>query len=359
MEKIKVFVIDGSIVIRRRLSEIINSSQFLEIVGTSASLYEAKEKIEKLNPDVVTLDIEVSHIDDIVFLKDLMHLRPIPVVMISAMTEKGSRLIVKALELGVVDYIKKPTVSVSEGLLTLAGTIVTKIRMAAKVNVTALHGNKGGNKGSNKVVKYSSTLSSNGNKKLLKNEIGLIAIGASTGGVEATKRLLSDLPREMPPIAIVQHMPSGFTHSYAARLNSILDADVYEFSGKEKPLLPSHIYIANGNQHFSIRATSGRYLGYCTDDAPVNQHRPAVDVLFNSVAACASGRSIAILLTGMGVDGAAGMENIKQTGAVTIAQDEQSSVVWGMPKVAIEKGSANYILPLDKIGPFIVDLCYG
>ena len=350
MKKISVLIVDDSALIRNLLSQIINSSHFLEVIGTSADPYDARKKIKQLNPDVITLDVEMPRMDGITFLKNLMRLRPMPVLMISTLTEKGSQVTMEALELGAVDYIAKPKVSVADELPKLTDDIVTKIRIAAKANITALT--------QDKPVK-SVSLSNNSAKKTLKDEIGLIAIGASTGGVEATKRLLSDLPKEMPPIVIVQHMPAGFTTSYANRLNSTLAAEVHEFSGNEKALMPNHIYIANGSQHLAVRSSGGRLLGYCIDSEPVNRHRPAVDVLFDSVAECMRGRSIAVLLTGMGVDGATGMANVKQTGAVTVAQDEASSVVWGMPRVAIEQGSANYILALDKIGPFLVERCYG
>ena len=350
MKKIKVLIVDDSALIRNLLSEIISSSDFLEVIGTSADPYDAREKIKQLNPDIITLDVEMPRMDGITFLKNLMRLRPMPVLMISTLTEKGSDITMQALELGAVDYIAKPKVSVAEALPKLTDDIVTKIRIAARANITALT--------SSKPIKVA-PVEKSVNKKVLKDEIGIIAIGASTGGVEATKRMLSDLPKEMPPIVVVQHMPAGFTASYANRLNGSLAAEVSEFCGPDQTLLPNHIYIANGNEHLAVRSSGGRFLGYCDGSAPVNRHCPAVDVLFDSVASCAKGRAIAVLLTGMGVDGAAGMANIKKTGAITVAQDEASSVVWGMPRVAVEQGSANYVLSLEKIGPFLVERCYG
>lgn len=350
MKKITVLIVDDSALIRNLLSEIINASHFLEVIGTSADPYEAREKIKKLQPDVITLDIEMPRMDGITFLKNLMRLRPMPVLMISTLTEKGSEITLKALELGAVDYIAKPKISVAEKLSELADDITTKIRIAAKANISAY------SEHSHPVV--APVLSLN-RKKELKDDIGLIAIGASTGGVEATKRLLSMLPKAMPPIVIVQHMPAGFTHSYAKRLDSLLEATVTEFSGAEKVLEAGGIYIANGDQHLAVRTSGGRILGYCKNADPVNRHRPAVDVLFDSVAEFIKGQAVGVLLTGMGVDGAAGMAKLEKIGAITVAQDEASSVVWGMPRVAIEQGAAKYTLSLDKIAPFLIERCYG
>ncbi len=350
VKKITVLIVDDSALIRNLLSEIINDSEFLEVIGTSADPYDAREKIKQLNPDVITLDVEMPRMDGITFLKNLMRLRPMPVVMISTLTDKGSDVTLQALELGAVDYIAKPKISVAEELPALANDIVTKIRIAAKANIAAFTEKKTSN-----VVPFKPGVG----KKTLKDEIGLIAIGASTGGVEATKHLLAELPKEMPPIVIVQHMPAGFTTSYSSRLNSMLEANVIEFIGADRELLPNNIYVANGNQHLAVRTSGGRILGHCEDSDPVNRHRPAVDVLFESVAEYIQGRTIAVLLTGMGVDGAAGMEKVKASGAVTVAQDEASSVVWGMPRVAIEQGAANYVLSLDKIAPFLIERCYG
>ena len=350
MKKISVLIVDDSALIRNILSEIINASDFLEVIGTSADPYEAREKIKELNPDIITLDVEMPRMDGITFLKNLMRLRPMPVVMISTLTEKGSQITVQALELGAVDYIAKPKVSVVEELPKLADDIVTKIRIAARANVNAL---------SEESSKVNVTLHQSISKKVMKDDIRLIAIGASTGGVEATKRLLMDFPLTMPPIVIVQHMPSGFTTSYANRLDAVLSAKVSEFTGPDQDLVEGHIYIANGSQHLAVRTNGKRITGYCVDSEPVNRHKPAVDVLFGSVAECIREHSIAVLLTGMGVDGAEGMGKIKQAGSITVAQDEASCVVWGMPRVAIEQGHASYVMSLNKIGPFLVERCYG
>jgi len=350
MNRIKVLIIDDSALIRNLLFEIIDNNDFLEVVGASADPYDAREKIKALRPDVITLDVEMPRMDGITFLKNLMRLRPMPVLMISTLTERGSDITLKALELGAVDYIAKPKVSGVEKLNELADDITTKIRIAAKANISAYK------ELDNQPKKKEASIF---RKKIMKDDVSLIAIGASTGGVEATKRILSLLPKEMPPIVIVQHMPEGFTSSYAKRLDGHLDASVIEFSGSDRVLLPGHIYVANGGQHIAVRTSAGRILAYCIDSEPVNRHRPAVDVLFNSVAKFIQGQAIGVLLTGMGIDGASGMGKLKKTGAITIAQDEASSVVWGMPRVAIEQGVVKYTLSLDKIAPFLIERCYG
>ena len=350
MKKITVLIVDDSALIRNMLAQIINSSDFMEVIGTSADPYEAREKIKQLNPDVITLDVEMPRMDGITFLKNLMRLRPMPVVMISTLTEKGSQTTLEAMELGAIDYIAKPKIEVAEELPKIADEIITKIRIAAKANISALDKNK---------AMQSTPYKPNLAKKVLKDDIELIAIGASTGGVEALKVVLSDLPETMPPIVIVQHMPGTFTSSFAKRLNASVKLTVTEFSGDEKPLLPNNVYLANGHQHLAIRASGNRVLGNCVDSEPVNRHKPAVDVLFDSVAAHIQGRAIAVLLTGMGYDGAEGMAKIKNTGAITIAQDEASSVVWGMPRIAVERDAASYVLGLEKIAPFLIERCYG
>lgn len=343
-----MLIVDDSSLIRHLLTEIINKSDSLVTIGTAVDPYDAREKIKKLRPDVLTLDIEMPKMDGLTFLKNLMRLRPMPVVMVSTLTDKGSEYTLTALELGAVDYIAKPRLSIAQELPMLADNIVSKIKVAAKANVDALEHQHLAN-----IVAIDSPI----RKKLQKN-IHLIAIGASTGGVEATKALLAGLPENMPPIVIVQHMPANFTKAYADRLNSLVKANVSEFNGEAKELLVNHIYIANGAQHIVVKKTGARLIGSCQDSEPVNRHKPAVDVLFNSVANAIRSNGISILLTGMGVDGAAGMSAMKKSGAVTVAQDEKSSVVWGMPRAAIEQSAADYVLPLNKIASFLVDRCY-
>lgn len=348
MSKIKVLIVDDSSLIRHLLTEIINQSSCLEAVGAAVDPYDAREKIKKLKPDVLTLDVEMPKMDGLTFLKNIMRLRPMPVVMVSTLTDKGSEYTLAALELGAIDYIAKPKLAMAKELPMLANNIVSKIKIAAKANIGALEYQHLAN-----IVAIDSPI-----RKKLQKDIHLIAIGASTGGVEATKALLVNLPENMPPIVIVQHMPAGFTKAYADRLNSLLKANVSEFNGEAKELLINHIYIANGDQHLVVKKTGARLMGVCQDSEPVNRHRPAVDVLFNSVANAVKSNGISILLTGMGIDGAAGMSAMKESGAMTIAQNEKSSVVWGMPRAAIEQSAADHVLPLNEIASFLVNRCY-
>ena len=349
MKKIKVLIIDDSALIRKLLSEILSADPQIEVVGKAVDPYDAREKIKKLNPDVITLDIEMPKMDGITFLKNVMRLRPLPVVMISTLTEKGAEITLNALELGAVDYISKPKVSVTENLSALSSDIIAKVKSAARANVQS-------NAIASSADRVKSSVST-GSKNINKN-IKLIAIGASTGGVEATKYLLQTLPDQMPPILIAQHMPASFTTSYAKRLDSLIPQTVTEFVGKERKLEANHVYLANGNEHLCVKAKGSEITAYCLGGEPVNRHKPSVDVLFDTVAETCSKNSIAVLLTGMGVDGAAGLSKVKESGGLTIAQDKDSSVVWGMPRVAIEQGAAMHTLALDKMGSFITGQCY-
>lgn len=346
MNKTKVLIVDDSALIRTLLTEIISQDSALEVIGSARDPYDAREKIKKLNPDVITLDIEMPKMDGVTFLKNIMRLRPLPVVMISTLTEKGADITLRSLEMGAVDYVAKPKIAAAEELPKLARDIVSKIKSAAKANISTTR--------SASVQPAVSKISQRPN-----NRYSLIAIGASTGGVEATKTLLQLLPEEMPPIVVVQHMPGAFTSSYARRLDGHIVFEVNEFFGGEQRLEHNHVYIANGNEHLCIKSNGQGFVGYCQDSEPVNRHKPAVDVLFDSLAIDSCSRVIAVLLTGMGVDGAAGMSKIKDKGGITIAQDKDSSVVWGMPRVAVEQGAAMHTLPLEKISKFIIEQCYG
>ncbi len=347
VEKVKVLVVDDSELIRNILTEIINDDD-LEVVGVAIDPYDARDKIKKLSPDVITLDIEMPRMDGITFLSNLMRLRPMPVVMISTLTEKGADVTIQALELGAVDFIPKPVSNVMHNINLIRSEIIFKIKSAACANLSALAINNGHEK--NVAVKKP--------KRTLQHKVELIAIGASTGGSEAIKEVLCGLPDEMPPIVVVQHMPGGFTRSYAQRLDKLLALTVEEFTADRAPLKANHVYVANGDQHLKIEALNGTFYGVCDDSEPVNRHRPAVDVLFESVAVHCPTKAIGVILTGMGSDGAAGLGAIKESKGLTIAQDEMSSVVWGMPRVAVERNAALHVLPLNKISNMLVDCCY-
>ncbi|ARN74978.1 protein-glutamate methylesterase/protein-glutamine glutaminase [Oceanicoccus sagamiensis] len=349
-KKIKVLIVDDSQLIRHLLEEILSSDERIEVIGTATDPFDAREKIKQLNPDVLTLDVEMPRMDGITFLSNLMRLKPMPVIMISTLTEKGADITLQALELGAIDYIAKPKVKVNEALPTLSKEINAKIKLAAKANVQALERifNR---------EQFSSTVAVKAGQQR-NQKIELIAIGASTGGTEAIKQVLMSMPTDMPPIVIVQHMPPGFTKSFAERLNKTTGISVRELTEQRLPLTAGHAYLANGDQHMVISEKQGQYFAGVEDSDPVNRHKPSVDVLFNSLAQHCSNNNVAILLTGMGIDGASGMKNMRDNGSLTIAQDENSCVVWGMPRAAVERDAAAEILPLEKIGQFLVNSCY-
>lgn len=344
-------IVDDSELIRSLLSEILSSDTALDVVGTASDAFDAREKIKKLKPDIITLDVEMPGMDGITFLKNLMRLRPMPVVMISTLTEKGADTTIKAMELGAVDFIPKPKVKVSTELPALAKHICTTVKQAARANLSALKHNIDQRQFANPITPLPT--------KGLNKKISIIAIGASTGGTEATKEVLSGLPEQMPPIVIVQHMPPGFTSSYALRLDSLTRLTVRELTQSNTLLKNGHVYIANGAEHMYVRKKEGILKAHLSNDDPVNRHKPSVDVLFDSIAANFGIDSIGVILTGMGIDGARGMGKMKQSGANTIAQDENSSVVWGMPRVAYEQGATTNVMPLNMIGSFLVEKCYG
>jgi two-component system chemotaxis response regulator CheB len=344
---IKVLVVDDSELIRKMLVAILSEDEQIKVVGTAIDPIDARAKIKLLNPDVITLDIEMPRMDGITFLKNLIRLRPIPVVMISTLTEKGANITFEALQIGAVDFIPKPKLDVRTNLATMAHEVCSKVKSAASVDMESLVSKLAGD------VSRTSQISNIDEP----SGVEVIVMGASTGGTEALKRLLSQIPSNTPPILIVQHMPPGFTLSFANRLNSLLSLEVLEFSETELEPLNGHVYIANGSKHMTLHKRNGKLLIAQDDSAPVSRHKPSVDVLFESAAQCCSHQSVAVILTGMGVDGANGMAKMRQTGAETIVQDERSSVVWGMPKAAADRGAAKYVLALDDIGPKLTALC--
>ena len=331
---VKVLVIDDSPLIRRVLTEILHQAEDIEVVGSAEDPYQAREMIKQLNPDVLTLDIEMPKMDGISFLKNLMRLRPMPVVMISTLTQKGSPITLEALELGAVDFIAKPTVNVSEQFTQYAKVVQQKVRTAATARVRSF-------KLSN--VNSMETLA---NAQFSHNKV--LAIGASTGGTEAIKEVLIRMPENCPPIVITQHIPPVFSSSFAQRMDRTCTINVKEAAQGDK-LTSGCAYIAPGDQHLSVKQQGGSLYCQLDQSDPVNRHRPAVDVLFNSLVEVCPKNTIAALLTGMGSDGAKGLLALKQHGAYTLAQDELSSVVWGMPKAAVELGAAIDIVSLDKV----------
>ena len=342
MKKIKVLIADDSALMRRLLTEILSQDPDIDVVGAVSDAYKAREQIKKLDPDVLTLDIEMPKMDGISFLERLMRLRPMPVVMISAMTEKGADITMKALMLGAVDFISKPKMDIENGLSQYGDMIREKVKTAAKSQFSR-KAELAERAGSNRTLTHSS-------------HYDIIGIGASTGGVEAINKLLRELPTGLPPIVIAQHIPPVFSASFANRLDSELKIDVTEAKDNEK-LLPGHVYVAPGDQHLLVAKQGKDHIARLSNKGPVNRHIPSVEVLFISIAECIGARSIGIMLTGMGNDGALGLLQMKETGATTIAQDEASSVVWGMPREAIEIGAASHVLALEKMPAKIVNLC--
>jgi two-component system, chemotaxis family, protein-glutamate methylesterase/glutaminase len=347
--KIKVLIVDDSALIRALLTEIINQADDMEVIGTARDPLIAREKIRELQPDVITLDIEMPRMDGLEFLEKLMRLHPLPVLMISTHTEKGSAATLRALELGAVDFITKPKVDIQHKLEEYAADITEKIRVIAQANVRPLHGSSLINK--NTAIQKNTTIKIR--NKTLQKEC-LIVIGASTGGTEAIKEILLKMPTDCPPILVVQHMPEGFTKSYAARLDSLCEIAVNEAVHGER-ILPGRAYLAPGGFHLSILRTDSHTICQISEDAPVNHHRPSVDVLFNSVAKASKNNVVGIILTGMGKDGAVGLKVLHDLGCKTFAQNEQSCVVFGMPKEAIARGAVDIVAPIGEIANQVLE----
>ena len=339
--KIKVLIIDDSALIRSILSEIIRAQNDMEVVGVAPDPLVARDMIKQCNPDVLTLDVEMPKMDGLDFLEKLMRLRPMPVIMVSSLTERGSEITMRALELGAVDFVTKPKLSIQSGMLEYAQAITDKIRAASKARVR-----------SRAVIGTSSAPTPNAVLPAMKNPLvsseKLIIIGASTGGTEAIKSFLMQMPSDCPGILITQHMPEGFTKSFAKRLDGICKISVMEAQGGER-ILPGHAYIAPGHSHLLLSRSGANYVTAIEDSEPVNRHRPSVDVLFRSAARCAGKNAVGVILTGMGKDGAEGMLEMKNAGAYNFAQDEATCVVFGMPKEAIAVGAVDEVLALNDL----------
>lgn len=338
--KIRVLVVDDSALVRSLLTQIINEQPDMEVVGAAPDPLVARELIKQRNPDVLTLDVEMPRMDGLDFLERLMRLRPMPVVMVSTLTERGSEVTLKALELGAIDYVSKPKVGISNGLQEYADEIADKIRAARVARVRRA------------APVPAPVLSADAVLPPLQSRIAstekVIIVGASTGGTEAIKTFLMQMPPDCPGILIAQHMPEAFTRPFAARLDGLCRIAVAEAVHGER-ILPGHAYVAPGHSHLLLARSGANYVVELSQAPPVNRHRPSVDVLFRSAANCAGRNAIGVILTGMGKDGAAGMLEMKQAGATTFAQDEASCVVFGMPKEAIALGGVDETLPLGEM----------
>lgn len=339
MSKIRVLIVDDSALIRTLLTELLSKDEEIEVVGTAPDPYIARQKIQLLNPDVLTLDVEMPKMDGLTFLEKLMRVHPIPVVMVSALTEAGCEMTLRALEIGAVDFYTKPNIDIQRGMEEQADLIIEKIKTASQARVRIRSAAPSASEELRKLAGFSA---------MLKATHRIIAVGASTGGTEAIRALLQVLPPDTSPIVIAQHMPEQFTKTFAHHLNSLCPMTVKEAQDGDR-VIPGQALIAPGNYHMELRRRGGRYYVATTSRPPVNRHRPSVDVLFHSVAEYAGSNSLGVILTGMGHDGAAGMLAMKQAGAFTIAQDEASCVVFGMPGEAIKAGGVDRVLPLDEI----------
>ena len=330
---VRVLIVDDSALVRALMSELLGADPGIEVVGTASDPYIAREKIKQLAPDVLTLDVEMPRMDGLTFLRNLMRLRPMPVLMVSSLTEAGATVTLDALALGAVDFIAKPRIDIARGLVEYGAVLVDKVKQASMARVARI---------------------SPAPAPRCEGPIGyrtterLLAIGASTGGTEAVREVLAQMPADAPATLIVQHIPAAFSGPFAERLDRHSRMTVLE-AADNQPLLPGHAYVAPGGRHLRVVRSGARWVCRLGEDDPVRRHRPSVDVLFQSVAAHAGRNASAALLTGMGDDGAAGLLALRKTGARTLAQDEASSVIWGMPGAAVANGAAEEVVPLQQV----------
>ncbi|WP_329742699.1 chemotaxis response regulator protein-glutamate methylesterase [Dyella sp. A6] len=354
MERVRVLVIDDSALVRKLLSGMLASDPDIEVVGTAPDPLIAREKIKQLNPDVLTLDVEMPRMDGLTFLENLMRLRPMPVVMISSLTQQGADVTLRALELGAVDFFTKPGSDLAGTFEAAAKDICSKVKAAARARPrqrTAVRKlDVAPRLSADAVLPRSQAVGSRGGSPI-------IAIGASTGGTEAIRVVLESMPPDAPPIVITQHIPAAFSGPFAARMDNCSAMRVCEAQDGQ-PIQPGHAYIAPGSQHLLVLWDGAKYVCRLHDGPPVNRHKPSVDVLFRSMAASVGAVTVAALLTGMGDDGARGLLELRQAGARTLVQDEETSVVWGMPGSAWKLDAAPEAVPLDRIAARLLALSH-
>jgi len=355
---VRVLVVDDSALVRKLLTELLDADPDIDVIDTAPDPFVAREKIKKLNPDVLTLDVEMPRMDGVTFLRNLMRLRPMPVIMVSTLTEQGAEITLDAIRYGAVDFITKPKVDIAHTLADYAEELREKVKGAAHARVRQL---------SNSVARESNAStqvverhdidkvigSSSAPRKHFQTTDKLIAIGASTGGTEAIREVLEHLPLDMPGIVITQHIPASFSGPFAKRMDRSSVLSVKEAEDGDQ-ILPGHVYIAPGDRHLMVVRDGARFRCRLSDDVPVNRHKPSVDVLFRSVAQNIGPNAMGVILTGMGRDGAQGLKDMLDVGSYTIAQDESTSVVWGMPGAAVQLGGAVDVLPLQQVASAIV-----
>jgi len=361
MKKIRLLIVDDSALIRTMLTSIFDASDDIEVVGTAADPIIARDKIKKLHPDVLTLDIEMPRMDGLTFLRNLMRLRPMPVIMISTLTEKGAEVTLEALKIGAVDFIAKPKVDVSNTLQSYADELVEKVKAAAAANIHVETKPKPKPK-----VKLKAAAANKSNSvdtiiqpAVINNTITrtekIIALGSSTGGTEAVKELVKGLPATTPAILISQHLPVAFSASFANHVDEV--TDMHAFVAKDgQEIVAGNIYISPGDRHILLKRQGNKYFCKLSDGPLVNRHKPSVEVMFRSFAQVAGSNALGVMLTGMGADGAVAMKEMCDAGSINIIQDEESCVVWGMPGAAYREGAVHYVLPLDEIAAQITKL---
>ena len=352
--RIRVLIVDDSALVRSILADMLASDPAIEVVGSASDAHIAREKIKQLNPDVITLDVEMPKMDGLTFLRNLMRLRPMPVVMVSSLTERGADVTLDALAIGAIDYLPKPKIDVAATLRDYGAELIEKIKVAASASVRALDP-----QAPKKVAppKYSAdaVIARVPAPRQLRTTDRIIAIGASTGGTEAIKEVLMGLPPDFPGVVIAQHIPKAFSTPFARRMNDCCQMTVCEAEDGQQ-VMAGHVYIAPGDRHLLVQRDGARYVCRLDDGNPVNRHKPSVDVLFRSVAQSAGQNAIGMLLTGMGKDGARGLLEMREAGCRTLAQDEATSVVWGMPGEAVALGAAQHVLPLQEIAAEVCNL---
>ncbi len=337
---VRVLIVDDSAVMRQLLTEILSADPEITVVGTASDPFAAREKIKALNPDVLTLDVEMPRMDGIDFLRKIMTLRPMPVVMVSSLTQAGAEVTLTALEIGAVDVVAKPVADQVSGMEAQADQLRTKVKLSAKAQVRA---RRQDSMPTGSVAPFPSTEK-------------LIAIGASTGGVETLMRLVATLPANAPAMLITQHMPAHFTKSFARRLDQAGRIAVCEV-GSTMRALPGHAYLAPGDRHLELTRSGAHYVCRLSDGPPISGHKPSVDVLFRSVAKSAGANAVGVILTGMGRDGAEGLLAMRQAGAMTLGQDRGTCVVYGMPRAANELGAVVEELPEERIVSAMLEAC--
>ncbi len=340
---VRVLVVDDSAVMRQLLSTLLSADPDIEVVGTAPDPHVARERIKVLNPDVVTLDVEMPHMDGVTFLRKIMTLRPTPVVMISTLTQAGAEITLEALEIGAVDFIAKPTHDLANAMAGLATELQEKVKGAARARVGMRRAPPPAPRAQPRQYSHRSSGK-------------IVVIGASTGGVEALKVVLMGLPPDCPPTLITQHMPPRFTSAFAERLNRECPMTVSQ-AVHDEIIEPGHVYIAPGSHHLELHRNAGRNICRLSDAPPVSGHRPSVDVLFRSAARAAGKSAVGVILTGMGKDGAEGLLELRQAGAETLGQNEETSLIYGMPRVAFERGAVMRQHALAHIADAILDAC--